>query len=138
MRKFFAGFKQYPSAIVGLIMIVFLVGISIYVVISIPYSEAIRIWRGGEDVIGDVPRTARPIYTNWFTARKLPETMVIDSANPEHGIEKTRVEVATGMWDIQMVMEFDYPYDDFPQELQVVLTQLRGEITFCDPDLVYP
>ena len=122
MKKFFAGIKQYPSAIIGLLMILFLVVLSIYVVISIPYNEAIQYWRGGEDVIGDVPRTARPTYVNWFTSKKLPETLVIDSADPEAGIEKTVVEVAKDMWDIQMVFEFDYPYDDFPQELQVVLT----------------
>ena len=122
MKKFFAGMKQYPSAIIGLIMILLLVGLSIYVVITIPYEEAIQIWRGGEDVIGDVPRTARPIYVNWFTTKKLPETLVIDSANPEDGIEKTVTEISENMWDIQMVFEFDYPYDDFPQELQVVLT----------------
>jgi peptide/nickel transport system permease protein len=127
MKKFFAGIKQYPSAIIGLIMILFLVILSIYVVITIPYSQAIQYWRGGEDVIGDVPRTARPTYTNWFSTKKLPGTMVINSADPEAGIEKTREEVAKDMWDIQMVFKFDYPYDDFPQELQVVLTATYEE-----------
>jgi len=127
MKKFFAGIKQYPSAIIGLIMILFLVVLSIYVVVTIPYNEAIKYWRGGEDVIGDVPKTARPIYTNWFSSKKLPETLVINSADPEAGIEKTVVEVAKDMWDIQMVLEFDYPYDDFPQELQVVLTATYKE-----------
>lgn len=127
MKNFFNGIKQYPSAIIGLLMILLLVVLSIYVVITIPYNQAIQYWRGGEDVIGDVPRTARPIYTNWFTTRKLPETLVIDSANPEHGIEKTVNEVAADMWDIQMVFEFDYPYDGFPQELQVVLTATYEE-----------
>ena len=129
MKKFFNNLKQYPSAIFGLAVILLLVALSIYVVITIPYSEAIRQWRGGEDVIGDVPRTASPIYVNWFTTKKLPETMVIDSANPEDGIEKTRTEITENMWDIQMVFEFDYPYDDFPQELQVVLTATYEEKT---------
>ena len=127
MKKFFNGIKHYPSAVIGLVMILLLIGLSIYVVITIPYSQAIQYWRGGEDVIGDVPRTAKPIYTNWFTSRKLPETMVIDSSNPEHGIEKTVTQVAADMWDIQMVFEFDYPYDDFPQEFQVVLTATYEE-----------
>jgi peptide/nickel transport system permease protein len=127
MKNFFAGIKQYPSAIIGLIIILLLVALSIYVVITIPYDEAIQIWRAGEDVTGDVPRTARPIYVNWFTAKKLPETMVIDSANPEDGIEKTVTEVGEDLWDIQMVFEFDYPYDGFPQELQLVLTSTYVE-----------
>ena len=127
MKKFFLSIKQFPSAIIGLLIILFLVGLSIFVVITIPYDQAIQIWRGGEDVIGDTPRTARPIYVNWFTSRKLPETIVIDSADPEAGIEKTVTEVAENMWDIQMVFEFDYPYDDFPQELQAVLTATYEE-----------
>jgi hypothetical protein len=48
MKKFFASIKQYPSAIVGLTLILFLVGLSIYVVIAIPYDEAVQIWRGGK------------------------------------------------------------------------------------------
>jgi peptide/nickel transport system permease protein len=127
MKKIFTNLKQYPSAIIGLILILFLIVLSIYVVITIPYSEAIRIWRSGEDAVGNAPRNARPIYVNWFTARKLPETMVIDSADPKAGIEKTITEVATDMWDIQMVIEFDYPYDDFPQELQVILSTTYQE-----------
>jgi peptide/nickel transport system permease protein len=127
MKKFFASIKQYPSAIVGLTLILFLVGLSIYVVIAIPYDEAVQIWRGGEDVRGDVPRTARPTYVNWFTAQKLPTTIVIDSTDPEDGIEKTRTQITDDMWDIQMVFPFDFPYDGFPQELQLILTATYEE-----------
>ncbi len=122
MKKFFISIKQYPSAILGLFVIAFLVGLSIYTVIAIPYDEAIRTWRGGEDVRGIVPRNARPTYVNWLRTEKLPETILIDSADPEAGIEKTRVEITDEMWDIQMVMRFEYPYDDFPREIQVILS----------------
>ncbi len=122
MKKLFANFKQFPSAIVGLILILFLVVLSIYVVVAIPYDEAIRIWRGGEDVRSDVPRTARPLYVNWFTRQNLPTTIVVDSTDPDAGIEKTVTQITDDMWDIQMVLPFDFPYDDFPQELQLILT----------------
>ena len=122
MKKLFANFKQYPSAIIGLGLILFLVVLSIYVVIAIPYDEAIQTWRGGEDVRTDVPRTARPIYINWFTRQNLPTTIVINSEDPESGIEKTVTQITDDMWDIQMVLPFDYPYDDFPQEMQLILT----------------
>ena len=127
MKKLFANFKQFPSAIFGLILILFLVVLSIYVVIAIPYDEAIRAWRGGEDVRADVPRTARPIYVNWFSRQNLPTTMVIDSADPESGIEKTVTQITDDMWDIQMVLPFDYPYDAFPQEMQLILTTTYSE-----------
>lgn len=127
MKKFFASIKQFPSAIIGTIMIFLLVVLSIYVVLAIPYDQAIAEWRGSEIMQGTSPRTARPTYVNWFSSKKLPETIVIDSADPKAGIEKTVTEVAADMWDIQMVFEFDYPYDDFPQEVQVVLTATYQE-----------
>ena len=34
--------KQYPSAVIGLVIILALVSISIYTVITVPYSEAVR------------------------------------------------------------------------------------------------
>lgn len=39
--------RRYPSAILGLTIIGLLIVLSIYAVIAIPYSEAIRLWRGG-------------------------------------------------------------------------------------------
>jgi peptide/nickel transport system permease protein len=53
--------------------------------------------------------------------------MVIDSADPELGLKRPSRKLPKDMWDIQMVFEFDYPYDDFPQELQVVLTATYEE-----------
>ncbi len=39
--------RQYPSAIAGALLILFLVLLSLYTVIAIPYSQAIEQWRGG-------------------------------------------------------------------------------------------
>ncbi len=121
MKRFFESVKQYPSAVVGLLLVLLLVVISIYTIITIPYDQAIREWRGGDDVRADVPRTARPIYFNWFSAQDLPPTLVFDTADPVAGVEKSVVELGN-LWDINMVIEFDYEYDDFPKELQVILT----------------
>jgi peptide/nickel transport system permease protein len=57
----------------------------------------------------------------------LPTTIVIDSTDPEDGIEKTRTQITDDMWDIQMVFPFDFPYDGFPQELQLILTATYEE-----------
>jgi peptide/nickel transport system permease protein len=40
--------RRYPSAIAGLFIVFLLVLVSIYAVITIPYREAITLWRGGE------------------------------------------------------------------------------------------
>ena len=38
---------RYPSAILGLVIIFFLMGVAVYALVTIPYSEAVRLWRGG-------------------------------------------------------------------------------------------
>lgn len=140
MKRFFGNLKQYPSAIVGLLLVLFLVGISIYTVIAIPYDRAISEWRGGEDVRATVPRTAKPVYMNWFTAKKLPETFDLNTAEPVEGVEKSVRELGKNLWDINMVIRFDYVYDDFPKELQVILTSQFEEknpfvtLTWHTPD----
>ena len=121
MKRLLANIKLYPSAILGLLMILTLIGISIYVVITIPYDQAIQTWRGGEEAIGNAPRTARPLYINWFTSEQMSETMVFDTADPVDGVEKDIVELAPELWDINIVFEFDYEFDTFPQELQLIL-----------------
>jgi len=131
MKNVIDSIKQFPSAIFGSIMIILLVVLAIYVVFAIPYDQAIYEWRGSEEIQGTAPKNARPVYVNWFRSKKLSETILMDSTNPEDGVTKTRNEVADNMWDIQMVFEFDYPYDSFPQELQVILAaKYKGKAPF--------
>ena len=127
MKRFFANIKQYPSAIIGLTMILILIGISIYVVITIPYQTAIQTWRGGEDVRTGVPKTARPLYVNWFTSQKLAETKEFDTTDPVEGVSKEITEIAPELWDINIVFEFDFEFDGFPQEMQLILTSQYTE-----------
>jgi len=70
---------SYPSAVVGLVIILVLLGVSIYTIIAIPYSEAIRLWRGGEDVWYDSPKNAAPTWFNLLGEANLPETIVMSS-----------------------------------------------------------
>ena len=51
MKNTFKEISKYPSAIFGAIIILLLVALAIYAVFSIPYDEAIRLWRGGEDTV---------------------------------------------------------------------------------------
>jgi len=121
MKKFFQGLKQYPSAILGSILVLIMVAIAIITVIVIPYDEAISRWRGGEDVRGTVPKTARPLYVNWLTSKNLPETVVLDSTNLDDKVEKSKEQLSDQLIDVTIVFKFDYEYDDFPQELQLLL-----------------
>ena len=140
MKKFLQEIKNFPSAIFGTILVLLLVVVAIVTVIVIPYDQAISEWRGGEDVRGTVPKTARPLYVNWITAKKLPETMVINSAEPDERVEKTKEQLSDQLIDISIVYKFEYDYDDFPQELQLVLTSEFEEkspfvkLTWYKPD----
>ena len=66
LRRFSQQIRDYPSAVVGLVIIGLLLIGSIVVPIRIPYSEAVRLWRGGEDVWGETPRNAWPKWRIWF------------------------------------------------------------------------
>lgn len=107
--------KAYPSAIVGLVIVVALVLISIYTMVSIPYSEAIRMWRGGESIWYNTPKTAAPAWTNLFRRDDLPETITISTEE----VEKTREVVSEEMTDVVFSFPFEYRYEGFPEELSI-------------------
>ncbi len=106
---------RYPSAVAGVIIILLLVGVAVYTLIAIPYDEAIRLWRGGEEVWYQNPKKAAPEWTNFFRRKKLPVSFTLNSAAGE--ASKTVSTDEQGNRTIQIVYSFDYQYDDFPQEL---------------------
>ncbi|MDR7568867.1 MAG: ABC transporter permease, partial [Armatimonadota bacterium] len=83
----------------------------------VPYPEAIRLWRGGEDLWQHNPRNARPEWINWFLREDLPRTVAVEGtsaawpARPLGG----SVREAVG------ALSFEYPYRRFPSELAVFL-----------------
>lgn len=122
MSSFWRGLKEirrYPSAIAGVAIIVVLIFVAIYAMVTIPYDEALRLWRGGEDVWYDAPKNARPVWINWFRTSKLPSTIVTDSRDGT--VEKTYevVDAEQQMTDVSFAFSFDYPYDEFPREITI-------------------
>jgi len=106
---------RYPAAILGGILILVLIAISVYALVSMPYAEAVRLWRGGEDVWYDLPKTAAPAWSNIFRSKKLPKTIKIDSR--EGDVERTTEEVSESRTEINLEYTFDYTYDRFPNEV---------------------
>lgn len=106
---------RYPSAVVGSVMILFMIGVAVYAMVSIPYQEAIRLWRGGEEVWYHNPKNAAPVWMNWFSEQKNPESFYLNSADGT--AEKTVQANADGTGTITITYAFDYAYDGFPQEL---------------------
>ena len=126
MKAFLRSFKEitrYPTAVIGLLMIVALVVLSIVTVIAIPYEEAIYTWRGTEDTTYHNPKNAPPAWTNWFRDDKKPESMwILSSDENDDRVEITRGQSEQGNPDDTYLITFDYNYAYFPQELSVYFT----------------
>lgn len=112
--------RNYPSAVVGLVFISLLIIVSIITPIVLPYSEAIRLWRGGENTWRANPRNAAPIWQNWFTDTDQAATIVFDSAEGDG--EQTAEQLSADTREVRYTYEFDFPYDTFPPELIVFTT----------------
>jgi peptide/nickel transport system permease protein len=116
LQKSFRDILRYPSAVVGLVIIAGLVALSIYAIVTIPYSEATRLWRGGEEVWYQNPKTAPPEWFNWFRKDKLPKTVLLNSESDDDRVSKTSEPTKDGS-KITITYVLDYQYDAFPQEL---------------------
>ncbi|MEM2849715.1 MAG: ABC transporter permease [Candidatus Bathyarchaeia archaeon] len=109
----------YRSALGGLIIILVLVGISVYTVFAIPYDEATKLWRAGERYWLDNPRNAMPSWVNLFSSKKMPETIILDTLKPRPGVSKALIPVSDKITRIKIEFSFNYEYDDFPSELNL-------------------
>jgi peptide/nickel transport system permease protein len=106
---------RYPSAILGLVIIAFLLVVAAYALITIPYKEAVRLWRGGEEVWYRNPKYAAPSWFNLFSSKKQPLSFTVSTADGS----MTRIvtpndpEIST----VDITYTFDYSYDGFPDEM---------------------
>jgi peptide/nickel transport system permease protein len=119
LRRALGEFRRYPSALAGAVIITLLLSVSVYTVFTLPLNEAIAKWRGGEEYWAEYPRTAAPVWINWFQSRKLPPTQVASTADGT--ASKTSEALTEEMTDIQMVFEINFQYDAFPQELSLFI-----------------
>ena len=115
LGRIFEAIRRYPSAIISLVIILVLVGMSLFAVITIPLSEAIYLWRGADQVWSDTPRYAQPAWTNLFRSKKLPETFVVRTRD----VESTTEQLGDTAWRETSVLDFEYKYSTFPRELNV-------------------
>jgi peptide/nickel transport system permease protein len=119
IKNTFKELLRYPSAIVGLAIIGVLVLLSIYAMVSIPYKQALILWRGGEGIWYKNPRYAAPAWMNFFSRTKEPETIVQNSAD---GTAPKTIIPGDKTGSTVITFTFDYPYDDFPQDIAVFFT----------------
>jgi peptide/nickel transport system permease protein len=137
-RRLFATLLQFPSAIAGLAIVLAMIAFSLFAIITIPYSEAVRLWRGGEDVWGDNPRTVPPAWFNLLPGTDRPTTIRMDSA-AQPGL-KTREALENDLQEVRIDFTFDYRFDAFPQEITLFFTATYGQqrpnvtMTWTTPD----
>lgn len=128
---------RYPSAIFGLVVIFFLIGVAVYALVTIPYGEAVRLWRGGEDVWYQNPKYAPPAWFNFFTSKKEPVSFVVSTTDGK--MTKTVTPGAQNVSTVDITYSFDYTYDDFPQEMILYFTSKFNEkLPFASVALITP
>ncbi len=130
--------RRYPSAMAGIIVILGLVVFSAYTVITIPYEQAITLWRGGADIWYKLPKNVPPAWINTFRQKKLPESVILDSAQGQ--AEKSKEAMSSGQNMINLTYTFDFNADDFPRALVIYFRPTFEEkspfvsLTWVTPD----
>jgi len=112
--------KRYPSALGGLAIILFLIALSFYTVITIPYSEALEQWRGG-DHWRMHPVNASPLWTDRLTGATSREPRLSRVTMPTSG--EARFE---GGKQVRIPLNFSYNNEGFPSELNLFLEQRQS------------
>ncbi|HVN53730.1 MAG TPA: ABC transporter permease subunit [Anaerolineaceae bacterium] len=121
-QRGFAGFRRdiraYPTASIGITIILILTLISIVTVIAIPYKRAISLWRGDDKAYYRNPKLAPPAWTNFFRQEKLPENIDLNSQNDPTLKAIRPVKGATS--SITLTFPFEYGYHSLPQDVLVL------------------
>lgn len=129
---------RYPSAILGSVIILFLLALSVYALVTIPYDTAIRLWRGGEDVWYQNPKYAAPAWFNTFSSKKKPVSFAVntmDGSMTKTITPSSDPEIST----VDITYSFDYAYDGIPQELIVYFnSQYKEKFSFVSISWITP
>jgi peptide/nickel transport system permease protein len=111
---------KYPSAVMGILVILGLVFIAVYAVVTIPYNEAIRMWRGGEEVWYQNPKFAAPAWINLFSSKKYAESFAVKTQ--DGSIPKEVTPGAEGTSTLEATYSFTFNSDYLPQDLILYTT----------------
>src|SRR5437773_12331329 len=124
-KKSLQSLFYYPSAIVGMLVVFLLIFTAIYAMIKIPYREAIRLWRGGEEVWYQNPKFAPPAWINLFSSKKYAESFAVRTSDGTMTKEVTPGPEGTSTMSISYT--FDFSYDYYPQEMILYLSSTYKE-----------
>jgi peptide/nickel transport system permease protein len=125
LKNSFRNLVYYPSAMFGILVVFLLVFTAVYALVKIPYQEAIRLWRGGEEVWYQNPKFAPPAWINLFSSRKYAESFAVRSSDGTMAHEVT--PGAEGTSTTLSTYTFDFTYDYYPQDLILYFTTQYNE-----------
>jgi peptide/nickel transport system permease protein len=120
LKSSFRNLLYYPSAILGLVVVFLLVFTAIYAMIKIPYREAIRLWRGGEEVWYQNPKFAPPAWINLFSKSKYAESFAVKTGDGTMTKEVTPAGEGTSTMEASYT--FDFSSDYYPQDMILYFT----------------
>jgi len=125
LKNSFQNILYYPSAIVGIFVVFLLVFTAIYAMVKIPYNEAIRLWRGGEEVWYQNPKFAPPAWINFLSSKKYAESFAVRTSDGTMTKEVTLG--AEGTSTMEASYTFDFASDYYPQEMILYLSSTYTE-----------
>jgi len=108
-----------------MIVVFLLVFTAVYAMIKIPYREAIRLWRGGEEVWYQNPKFAPPAWVNLFSKKKYAESFSVRTS--DGSIAKTVTPGEEGTSTMEASYTFDFSSDYYPQDLILYFTSTYQE-----------
>lgn len=119
-RRFFTDIRKFPSAIIGMSLILLLLFGSIYAMIALPYRHIGGDW-GKSTLTGKatIPKLAKPSWTNLFRSKDLLSRIIINSNDPD--VIRNEIIAEDGTKQISMSLEFDYNFADIPSEMYLYL-----------------
>lgn len=117
LGRFFLRLVHYPSGIIGLTLILFFLGVSLYTVIAIPYDRVVGLWRGDDKAWYHNPVEAPPAWTNWFRKDKQPVNMVFDTTKKPD--LKSVSTPADGARTVTLLFPVEYRYTTSPQDMVI-------------------
>jgi peptide/nickel transport system permease protein len=111
---------RYPSALIGLAIIIFLIGVAVHTVITLPYDEAVERWR--PEAVGKyrLPKNAMPEWVNLFRRDPLPATVIQNSADGQ-GV-KTIEPGTNGTTRTRIEFSFDHDSTSYPEDVAIYFT----------------
>jgi peptide/nickel transport system permease protein len=102
---------RYKVGIFAIGILIFLILLSIYAVITMPYEKTIYMWNNSQLWLKN-PRNAIPIWWSIFIGKKLPTNINLSKYVKEKHISDNPKR-------IEYIYSFSYNYDEFPPELNI-------------------